>query len=683
MMQASGYGKIVRASCVLAIIELWTSPGISAGHDSTLVEEGKFRLHKFEQPIGEESYRISAIDDTLSASMDFKFSDRGGSVPLTASFRGGLDLTPASFDIRGRTSRFSSVDRSVRAYAGSIRIRENDRWSDTTRPGRFFTVEGYAPVTMQMLMVRYWESHGSPSDLYCPPRGNVAIVRSGLDTIAVGGKSVLLHRYTIRKLLWGGETLWCGADGNLIAVVTRDAEFDHFEAVREGFESALGKFVERAAADGMADLAAISRKISRTQSDTVAIVGGTLIDGTGRTPLPDAVVLIEHGRIAAAGSAQTVRVPTHAQRVDARGKSILPGLWDMHAHFEQVEWGPVYLAAGVTTVRDCGNELEFITAVRDAIAGGRGLGPRILAAGLVDGSGPQALGVARVDTPEQARLWVDRYHDAGFQQIKIYSSVKLEQIKAVATEAHRLGMTVTGHVPNGLNAFQVVEAGQDQINHFHYIMQVILPPFPPGTSREERIRVAGSLDANSPDVQKAIAFFKEHRTVIDPTLALAELFTATTAKPPSSFEPGATKVPPELAGALFTLGPPSPTSEASEMFFKKQLQILGALHNAGVTVVAGTDQTVPGYSLLREIELYVRAGFTPMEAIQAATSVPARVMHLDHEVGTIEPGKRADLILVEGDPLKDIHTIRNIAYVISGGSMYPAADLWQIAGFKP
>ena len=112
--------------------------------------------------------------------------------------------------------------------------------------------------------------------------------------------------------------------------------------------------------------------------------------------------MIDEGRIVAAGPRARVKIPLHAIVIDARGKTILPGLWDMHAHFEQVEWGPIYLAAGVTTVRDCGNEFEFITAVRDAIAQGRGLGPRLLLAGIVDGTGTYTIGVERVDTPEQA-----------------------------------------------------------------------------------------------------------------------------------------------------------------------------------------------------------------------------------------------------------------------------------------
>src|SRR5262249_32140956 len=238
-------------------------------------------------------------------------------------------------------------------------------------------------------------------------------------------------------------------------------------------ESALADFVSRAGTDEMSALAQLSKSIPGSHAPTLAIVGATLIDGTGAPPVADSAVLIHNGSIVASGPCGQVEVPIDVQGSAAKGNLLLPGLWDMHAHFEQVEWGPIYLAAGVTTVRDCGNEFEFITAVRDAIAQGRGLGPRLLLAGIVDGTGPLGLGVARVDTPEQARSWVDRYHAAHFQQMKIYSSVKREQLRVIAEEAHRLGMTVTGHVPEGLNAFQTIEMGQDQINHIQYIADMM------------------------------------------------------------------------------------------------------------------------------------------------------------------------------------------------------------------
>jgi len=656
----------------------------SAGGQSPILEQGKFTLHKFEQPIGEETYEIRKQDDSIVVKMDFKFTDRATLVPLTASFRGAQDLTPQAFDIKGKTARTASIDESLSIENGRVHFRTRDKQSDLDPPsGAFFTIAGYAPTTMQMLLMRYWATHGSPAKLATLPSGAVKVEPRGQDIIKVGGKEEKLDRYTVEGLIWGRETLWFDANRNLVAAISTDAEFDHFEAIREGYESALGDFVGRSGADGMAALADISKGISASRADTLAIVGGTLIDGTGAAPVADAAVVIRKGRIVATGPRSKVKIPKHANVVDAKGKFILPGLWDMHAHFEQVEWGPIYLAAGVTTVRDCGNELEFITAVRDAIAQGRGLGPRLLLAGVVDGTGPLALGVERVDTLEQARSWVDRYHDARFQQMKIYSSVKLEELKAVTDEAHRLGMTVTGHVPEGLTAFQTVEAGQDQINHISYIADIMHAPLPETATRADRRNAIINIDLNSPESQKALAFLKDHHTVVDPTIALYELFTATTAKPPASFEPGVDKIAAELAGQVTDVEPPNETSDAQEKVFQKQVAIVGALHRAGITIVAGTDQAVPGHSLHREIELYVQSGFTPLEAIQSATTVPAHVMGLDKELGTIETGKRADLILINGDPLQDVHNTRNVEYVITNGTMYHTAELWQSVGFKP
>jgi imidazolonepropionase-like amidohydrolase len=650
---------------------------------AVIAEQGKFILHKFENPIGEETFEIVRDGNSLNVKMEFKFTDRGTPVPLSATFRGSPDLTPEAFEIKGQNSRSTSIDEAVEVRSTQVRVRDRDKWTESARPAQFFTIAGYAPATMQMLMVRFWASHNSPAELATFPSGHVKIEPRGQDQISIDGKSEALDRFTVEGLIWGRETLWFDSQKNLVAAVTTDAEFDHFEAIRDGYESALGSFVGKAGSDGMAALADLSKGISGSRAETLALVGGTLIDGTGKDPLPDSIVVIEKGQIVAAGPRKEVKIPRGATKIDVRGKTILPGLWDMHSHFEQVEWGPIYLAAGVTTVRDCGNEFEFITAVRDAIAQGHGLGPRLLLAGIVDGTGPLALGVERVDTPEQAKMWTDKYHEANFQQMKIYSSVKLEELKVVTEEAHRLGMTVTGHVPEGLTAYQAIEAGQDQINHIEYIADIMVPPLPANASRLDRLKANGDIDLNSPEAQKAISFLVQHGTVIDPTLALFEFFTANTSKPPVSIEPGVAKVAPELASILAEAGPPSPVAPLLEKAVQKDIAIVGALHHAGIPIVAGTDQTVPGHSLYREIELYVQAGFTPMEAIQAATIVPARVMGLDKELGTVEAGKRADLIIVDANPLESIHNIRKVEFVITNGVMYNCAELWRSVGFKP
>ncbi len=192
--------------------------------------------------------------------VDFKFTDRGTPVPLAATFRGAADLTPQAFEIKGQTARSVSIDEAVTIDAGKVHFRTRDKQSELAPPsGPFFTIAGYAPATMQMLMVRYWATHGSPAQLATLPSGSVKVEPRGQDTIHVtgkdGAKDEKLDRYTIEGLIWGRETLWFDANRNLVAAVSTDAEFDHFEAIRDGYESALGDFVGRAGADGMSALA--------------------------------------------------------------------------------------------------------------------------------------------------------------------------------------------------------------------------------------------------------------------------------------------------------------------------------------------------------------------------------------------------------------------------------------------
>ena len=665
-------------SIAFLIAILFLQPVAQGGHsgarrqEAQPLEAGKFRLHKFQQAIGEETYGVTRDGDALVMKTSFQFTDRGSPVPLSATLRTRQDLTPIHFEIKGKTSRLSEIDTSIDVDSGRAKIREGKRTSEAAAGDRFFAICGYAPISVQMMMLRYWMARGAKGALKTLPTGTVDIQYRGKDTIDAGGRTVDLDRFSITGVIWGRESVWLDSAKNLVATVCVDSEFDHFEAIREGYEAALSVFVAKAAEDGMAALFDLSKRLSPSRKGALAITGATLIDGTGAPPVADSVVVVDGDRILAAGARGTIKIPKGATVVDARGKTLLPGLWDMHAHYEQVEWGPIYLAAGVTTVRDCGNEFEYIKAVRDVIKAGRGLGPRLLLAGIVDGDGPQALGVVRATTPEQAREVVTRYKNAGFDQIKIYSSVKLDVLKAICEEAHKQGLTVTGHIPNGLTAVQGIEAGMDQINHIQYLPRIFLakgqkPP----------------INFDSPEALQAMQFLKDHHTVIDPTMALMEIVLHTSDVPMASFEPGVAKVAPELSEPLNNTGQPPASAAQSKAAIDVFMATIKALHQAGIPIVAGTDQAVPGHSLHREIELYVKAGFTPMEAIQAATIVPARVMKVDKEVGTVEVGKRADLILVEGNPLESINNIRNVKWVVAAGRLFDPAELWRSVGFKP
>ena len=678
---------LIPASLVVALaVRFSILPAARARADEP-AEQGTFRLHKFEQPIGEESYAIKKDGDELQLSASFHFNDRGRDVPLRAFARLSSDLTPRSMEIHGDMARGTPIDDTVLVEKEKILVRKNGEWGSFRKSEPFFGISTYAPAALQMMLVRKWQAAGRPKKMQTFPAGVLTIEDRGADQFSVKGAKVTLERFGILDLAWGRETLWLDAQNQLVALITVDGEFDHFEAVRPEYEENLGNFVQRAAADETAALAAISKNFRRDNSQgTLALVGATLIDGTGAPALKDSAIVIQDGKIVFAGARGQVKLPKDTKILDVTGKTIVPGLWDMHAHFEQVEWGPVYLAAGVTTVRDCGNEFEFITAVRDAINSGQGVGPRLLLAGIVDGSGPIALGVARVDTPEQAREWVRRYHDAGFDQIKIYSSVKKENLEVVAAEAHKLGMTVTGHIPEGMTGFDGVNAGMDQINHIGYVASMMDPGISGRGIRvdpQQRLEALRNFDPDSEQSVKALQFLKAHNTVIDPTLTVLEMFMRTGKKPLESFEPGVAKVAPALATQLRNVGPGPAVAEMGEARFAVYVKTVTALHRAGIPIVVGTDQTVPGHSVHREMELYVEAGFTPMEALQAATIVPARAMRVDKELGTIEPRKKADLVILGANPLENISNIRRTESVVQGGVVYDCAALWQSVGFQP
>jgi len=610
-------------------------------------ESGTFTLFKFEQAIGTERYQIrpdSTDGDHYTLTSTFSFTDRGTGVLLNTSFQFQPPLTPTRFVIKGDTARLSTIDREVSQV-----------------PAGSFTLAGYAPVSMQMELLRYWASHGRPAMIPLVPSGTARIERRGRDTLSAGGRMWTLDRFSVSGVLWGRETLWADEAGTLQALVSVDAEFDHFEAVRPELEDAVPQLVARAASDGMAVMAETASAVLPAPSQTIAVTGGTVIDVTGtKPPLLNSTVVITDGRISALGPSRRVTVPPGATIVNAAGKTIIPGLFDMHSHFEQVEWGPIYLASGITTVRDVGNEFDYITAVRDAIASGKGIGPRMLLAGIVDGAGPNAMGAIRATNADEAREVVRRYHDAGFSQIKIYSSITLPVMRAITAEAHRLGMTVTGHVPEGINAFEAIDAGMDQINHAEYISNVAFP-----------------------DVAKIVAAMKTHKTVLDPTLALYELLARPFTQPIASFEPGITHVAPELATPLNGFGSPPEAAPFRRRRFDDDVSVVRTLHKNGIPIVAGTDQSVPGYSLHREIELYVKAGFTPLEALQAATLVPARVMGKDDDSGTVDVGKRGDIVILDASPLADIANTRKIYRVITNGRVFEPKPLWESVGFRP
>jgi len=660
-------------------------PGTSSIESSNnIVETGRFELRLFEAPAGVETYRIARQGESLVLSSEFQYSDRGAQVSLAGTLRMRADYTPEELEVKG-----TGADYSAKVENGVATVRDGDRSRRVEVPERFYTVPGYAPVSVHMMLLRYWTRHAVVGSIPTLFGSEARVEHRGVDKVRLGGKNVVLQRYAVTGIIWGREWLWLNASKQIVAVITFSTGLNPIHAVRPGFETAMPALLASATSDGARELARVVQRTSPAHKPALAIAGASLIDGSGNAPVRDAVVVVRGDRIVSAGPRSSVSIPAGAELVDASGKTILPGLWDMHAHHDQVEWGPAYLAAGVTTVRDCGNLVDVKLTLRERVESGNAVGPRLLLAGLIDGKGARALGPIQVDSRAGALAAVQQFKRKRFDQIKIYEYVKPDLVRIIAAEAHRLGMTVTGHVPRGMNAFEAVEAGMDQINHVHSIPPVML-----SDAEKARLAKAGegglltfsnitnAVQPDSIEARRAMAFFKDHATVVDPTMALFEVMVHKPGESIEPFEPGVAKAPPELATQINLMGFPNELGGIPRQAFASCLSILGALHKAGVRIVAGIDGGVPGHTLYRELELYVKAGFTPMEAIRAATIVPAQTMNLQSEIGTVEPGKRADLILVDGNPIEDIGNIRRVSAVIARGRLYDSRALWNSVGFK-
>jgi imidazolonepropionase-like amidohydrolase len=656
-----------------------------------VVEEGRYSIHLLLHTIGTESYTVTeTAPGRLVMTTTSTSSDRGmkrttstrlemgpSFVPVVLEQRalgssGSTGSSGASAEDESRTEvKGGSISGSV---SGSVSVTERGVSRTMRRPPVAFVGFGSMPASLQMMMMRYWKLHHQPVRLPILRASEKALPLQiklvGHDSFSMGGRMVRLTRYTVANLMFGREIVWMNDSGRLAALMTFAGGLP-LEEILEGYESVESELEHSGVQQEMLDLDDLDREVPAKAVGAFAIVGARLIDGTGSPAVENSVVMVRGGRIVAAGKAGTVMVPAGVRVIHAEGQSLLPGLWEMHAHYSGVEFGPALLSAGVTTARDCGGEFEFLTTLRRKIDKDHALGPRLLLAGLIDSGGPLAFGYVDVKDPAEAVEAVDTYADAKFEQIKVYTQLQPEVLKAISAEAHRRGMTVTGHVPAAINAFDGIADGMDQINHLQFVTRAMTPD---GST--------GPVDLESERAKRLIALLKEKQIVVDPTLGWGEMAGHPKNVDVASFEPGINAAPFTLSSKFRGLG----VSAADEAKFHERmetnLKVVGALYRAGVTIVPGSDTGLLGYGLDRELELYVEAGMSPMEAIQSATIVSARVMKLDGESGSIEVGKRADLVLVDGNPLEKISDIRRVVSVVSDGRMYDSKRLGRSVGFN-
>ncbi len=433
----------------------------------------------------------------------------------------------------------------------------------------------------------------------------------------------------------------------------------------------------------------LAKDLARHPAHPVAVEHVRLFDSEHAIMREDQTVVVTGDRFTSVGPSSSVHPPADAEHFDGTGKTILPGLFDMHVHAQALD-GILNIASGVTSVRDMGNDIEQLQHLQDQWQNGTAIGPRVWKAGFIDGHGPfQAPTGLYADTAVEAEAAVNRYADLGYVQIKLYSSLNPDFVPAIAKLAHSRGLRVSGHVPNGITASQFVKDGADEIQHINFIFLNFFASRVKDTRTPERFTAVGAnaakLDLQSQPVNDFIQLLLDHHTTVDVTLATFEaMFTGRPGQASPDLTPVLKRLPAQVQRSAYSGGLPV-TAENDQLYkdsYRAMLAMTKRMYEAGVPILAGTDATA-GIMLHRELELEVQAGIPPAKSLQIATWNAARLLKQEKELGSIAGGKRADFLLVEGNPAEHISDIRRCRLVMKNGTLYNSGDLYAAVGIQP
>lgn len=595
------------------------------------------------------------VTDTL-----YTLDEKGLPVSMVVT---GVDYMKApvkeTFEYDGRTASWKSAV---------------DEGSSSTR-GFYSSIDG--PAAEIVLLVNALQAAGGQLDLL--PTGTVRLEL--VEEYSLNEERTLLH-YELIGLGFEPSPIWMNPDGSLFAVVD-----GWFSLVEKGAEEHTEALFERQKVRRYARYIQVADSLRQVPAGPVLIDNARILDVASGKILGANAAMIDGGTITGLLEPGQAR-PDGLQVIDAGGRTLMPGLWDMHTHLD-LSSGPLNIAAGVTTVRDLANDHDKLLSIIEQFDSGKAIGPHVYKAGFIDGAGPYAgPSKALIEDQAGAEKWIDFYADNGYRHIKLYSSIPVDLVPMMTRRAHDRGMRVSGHIPAGMWAEDAIRQGFDEVQHINMVFLNFYKDVTETRNPDRFIKVAeraADMDLQSGQFQDFITLLREHHTVVDPTVAVFfDMFTHRPGQPAASMRTAYEHLPAQVARGALKGGLPIPDGQRERYAASAQrlLDAIRVLHEAGVPIVAGTDG-MPGFTLQAELEFYAQAGIPPAEVLRIATLGAARVLGVDDKVGLVAPGYRADLILVDGQPDQHIEDIRHVSWVMKDGVMYDTAPIYRSMGVTP
>ena len=617
--------------------------------------------------------------------VEFDFKDNGRGPTIKEEYRLAPDGTYATYRARGTSTFGAKIDETF------TRKGSDARWKSTSDEGRqtldgtaLYNSLGGTPDSATVFLGAL--ARRTDGKLPLIPTGTLTARKVGEAQVKRGAQMRTVNLMMITGVGFSPQFVWSTNDASprLFALIFPG----YLKLIEEDWQdngAALAALQQAAEAQALVDL---EKRVAHPLPGVTLIRNARVFDSEKASLGEASDVYVYRGRISAVLPASAANQGAD-HVVDAGGRVLLPGLFDMHAHVERWQGG-LHVAAGVTTVRDMANDNASLQDMITEGDAGTLLFPRVVPAGFIEGESQYAArGGFVIKDLQGAKDAVDWYARHGYPQIKVYNSFPKEILRETIAYAHSRGLRVSGHVPAFLRAQDVVEQGYDEIQHVNQVLLNFFVTPKTDTRTLERFylvaeKTAG-LDFDSKPVQDFIELLKTHQTVIDPTVATFDFIRQRPGQLSQAYAAVADHLPPDVRRSLSVAEmniPDEATAARYEKSYQKCIEFVGRLYRAGIPLVAGTDAT-PGFTLQRELELYVQAGLTPSQVLQIATWNGARYAKVLAERGSVTPGKVADLILVDGDPTRDISSIRKVAMVLKGDKAYYPSEIYTELGVKP